>query len=265
MLEEMLGFAKEGDAAFIVLSAAVGTGLLIRLLLGFIYGRYIYAMNEAGITRVKWIVKMRERFREQYRLGLQVRDLDAFVRKNVFQISFLRVFLITWEKLGMQTITVCAIAAVTGALQMLFAEMNAAHIVSYLVCGLAGTGILLFAESVADVPGKRYILLNSTRDYLGNIALPAILAELQNEEPEPVGVLMTKNEIQPKKSEKRRRWMSGNKESRGEREKNEAMRLVREARAERSRETVRREIGEKSGSIQPTAEDVNEILKEFLA
>ena len=98
MLEEMLGFAKEGDAAFIVLSAAVGTGLLIRLLLGFIYGRYIYAMNEAGITRVKWIVKMRERFREQYRLGLQVRDLDAFVRKNVFQISFLLQYNICTEK-----------------------------------------------------------------------------------------------------------------------------------------------------------------------
>ena len=102
----MLEFLQTGRMLY-VLAAICALGTLSKLATGSLYKRLIKETGNMALTKDKNLKTLKQRMENVFLINHGIRNVNAYIEKQLYGFRFLHVSLDGWDKLSVQAMILC--------------------------------------------------------------------------------------------------------------------------------------------------------------
>jgi hypothetical protein len=159
-----------------------GFGVLLKLLINFVYKRLLKASDNMTTSKNKLTQMMKKKFETYYNLKIGVNNVDIFVDKYVFRHKFCGILLSTWENIGGQVLMLCLLIGSISSILGLIYECGKNQILGTFSVGILTSGLLIFLEGMINLTGKKELARLNMKDYFENILKVRLEQEVEKPE-----------------------------------------------------------------------------------
>ena len=144
----MLEFLQTGRMLY-VLAAICALGTLSTLVTGSLYKRLIKETGNMALTKDKNLKTLKQRMENVFLINHGIRNVNAYIEKQLYGFRVLHVSLDGWDKLSVQAMILCFMAGGAAAFGAYWYRCDNYYIVLYGAAGVFGGLFLAFV----DIPG----------------------------------------------------------------------------------------------------------------
>jgi hypothetical protein len=173
----MTEFLNSYGAVYVVLACCL-VGVLVKGMVSCTYGRLIRGAKDMGNSKHPGMKNLCNRFQACYELRLGVPDVSVFVGNYVKQYRLLGLQLQSWEAFSNFCLIFSMMTAMGCSLWGMAYHLEESIVYSSLLSGIFGNGILLVADCLANINGKKELLQLDVTDYLVNFYKPRLENEV---------------------------------------------------------------------------------------
>ena len=157
-------------------------GLLIKVILNFVYRRLMKASNNMSTSKNKLARLMKLKFETFYKLKIGVNNVDIFVDKYVYKHRFCGVLLSTWENFSGLFLVLCLLAGPVCAVGGIALRCEQQAILYTFLSGIVASALLIFVDNLLNINNKKQIVKVNMKDYLENFLKVRLEQEVLNPE-----------------------------------------------------------------------------------
>lgn len=165
----MLETLVEQQVIFFVLGAAVGIGALSKLITRITLGKMVKAAGNMDKSNHKLVRLVRAKFEHASMLSDRVQNVEAFVKKYVYEYRVCGMRLYSFQNLGKAMIWISVIAGVIGIGASYSAYGVGEQMLQYGVWAVASVVILCMLHISGDEKYRLQMAENYMVDYLENV------------------------------------------------------------------------------------------------
>ena len=126
----MLEFLQTGRMLY-VLAAICALGTLSKLATGSLYKRLIKETGNMALTKDKNLKTLKQRMENVFLINHGIRNVNAYIEKQLYGFRFLHVSLDGWDKLSVQAMILCFMVGGVTAFGAYWYRCDNSYIVLY--------------------------------------------------------------------------------------------------------------------------------------
>ena len=163
----MLEFLQTGRMLY-VLAAICALGTLSKLATGSLYKRLIKETGNMALTKDKNLKTLKQRMENVFLINHGIRNVNAYIEKQLYGFRFLHVSLDGWDKLSVQAMILCFMVGGVTAFGAYWYRCDNSYIVLYGAAGVFSGLFLAFVDNWIGTGMKRKQLADHLVDYVEN-------------------------------------------------------------------------------------------------
>ena len=163
----MLEFLQTGRMLY-VLAAICALGTLSKLVTGSLYKRLIKETGNMALTKDKNLKALKQRMENVFLINHGIRNVNAYIEKQLYGFRFLHVSLDGWDNLSVQAMILCFMAGGAAAFGAYWYRCDNYYIVLYGAAGVFSGLFLAFVDNGIGAGTKRKQLADHLVDYVEN-------------------------------------------------------------------------------------------------
>ncbi len=163
----MLEFLQTGRMLY-VLAAICALGTLSKLVTGSLYKRLIKETGNMALTKDKNLKALKQRMENVFLINHGIRNVNAYIEKQLYGFRFLHVSLDGWDNLSVQAMILCFMAGGAAAFGAYWYRCDNYYIVLYGAAGVFSGLFLAFVDNGVGAGTKRKQLADYLVDYVEN-------------------------------------------------------------------------------------------------
>ena len=165
-------------------------GMMSRLAARRVYKRLMKETDNMTLTRNRFLRELKQKAENTYRLNQGVRNIRAYVEKQLCRCRFLGISLSGWGNLSGQLTVLCFLAGAAAAFGSYWYRCDNYYIVLYSSVGMMTGLFTMMVDYGVNLGERRHQLLAALQDYLENSLFqrlekdiaPALDMELEQKE-----------------------------------------------------------------------------------
>ena len=160
----MLEFLQTGRMLY-VLAAICALGTLSKLATGSLYKRLIKETGNMALAKDKNLKTLKQRMENVFLINHGIRNVNAYIEKQLYGFRFLHVSLDGWDKLSVQAMILCFMVGGVTAFGAYWYRCDNSYIVLYGAAGVFSGLFLAFVDNWIGTGMKRKQLADHLVDY----------------------------------------------------------------------------------------------------
>lgn len=163
----MLQFLQTGKVLY-VLAAFCVIGTISKLVTGNLYKRLIKETGNMALTKNKNLRTLKQKTENLFLVSHGVRNPEAYIEKQLYDFSFLKLSLNNWDHLAVQTMILSFMIGGIAAFGAYWYRCDSYYIVLYGTMGILSGLFMVLVDNMTNVSGKRQHLVDCLIDYVEN-------------------------------------------------------------------------------------------------
>lgn len=166
----MLQLLETGKALYL-LAAICLLGMFSRLITRNLYKRLIKETDNMTLTKNKYLRDLKQKTESTYRLNGGIRNIHAYVEKQMYGYRFMGVSLNGWGNLSAQMMFLSFLAGGVLAFASYWYRCDSYYVVLYGSAGILLGMLSMMVDSGLNLAERRQQLLAGLQDYMENTLL----------------------------------------------------------------------------------------------
>lgn len=158
----------ENSIIFYVMVSVGLLGGLSRIILLFLYGRFMKDAENLGMAKTGLIKQIRLKFENCYRLNYGVKNVNVFVEKYLYKCRIAGISLHRIEQMLGQAMLMTLLLGSGGAVAAFFYGYGIETVVKYFAMGVFVIIFLAIIDAITDTDYLHEVLMINIQDYLEN-------------------------------------------------------------------------------------------------